>query len=150
MAKGLGAIMAQVELDSRRARIKRGETVICPLCGQEMEYNGAAWFCRSYRDDRGEHRACIVNDTRIWRAFCNPDEGRWADDWQRGTVLAAILGDDGRPVVVLDVVRGRNGYDALRVTEWGYDHQLDVAAIVRDGQWVWQDWVPDECIGVAR
>ena len=45
MAKGLGAIMAEVSMAQAKARIGAGESISCPLCGQEMEFNGCAWFC---------------------------------------------------------------------------------------------------------
>jgi hypothetical protein len=131
--------MAEASMMETLARVKAGKTVLCPLCGHEMQHNGAAWFCRS-----GEGRDPGPCDlSQAFDAYCDPNEGRWSDDWQR-TALAAVVLPGPKVVVELRVVRGFGGRDNLRVSGTCGVNDAEVPSLITRHGWTWQEWMPEE------
>jgi hypothetical protein len=136
--KGLGAIMATVSAMETKARVERGEAVLCPPCGSEMAFNGAAWFCRAGEHRRdGSNGPCSLEEMES--RFVNPDEGRWIDDWECA-VLAGVVLPGPRIAVTLRTVRGGNGLTNLSVSaEFGIEKE-EVPSLIQQYGWTWAEW----------
>lgn len=107
------------------------ESVACPLCGQDMAFDGSEWVCQ-------HSGACEPVRASVKRSF--PD----APAQYQTTLLAAML-EGGQIKVEFRVVRGQNGVDAYRVMAGdGYGDQDWLPEYVRRHEWVWQEWIPGE------
>lgn len=147
MAKGLGAIMAAVSAAITEDRIRKGEAVLCPLCGQPMKFEGVAWFCRSGpRKDNGHNDHCDLAE--MMSLFLNPDEDRYIDDWQRAVFAAVVRKNPAAPGGVeilgtLHTVRGYGGCTNLTVS---CDPALreELPGLINAHGWTWAEWTGRE------
>ena len=142
MAKGLGAIMAQVKIAEEKERLSKGEGVECPLCGREMEGSGVGWFCYGGPPHRGQCEMLLP----LLEAF---HELPWDDrpvghpcnDFQ-GQTLAAIVDRNGpRILAELTTTRGHGGKTNLRIFESEGVEPSEIPELVRGLGWTFMDWV---------
>lgn len=145
MAKGFGTLIAEVSLAAREARAKKGELCLCPLCGREMDNNGAAWFCRNGRED---HEAWLGSraseafaawergEPVFWADFLHPEwEREWRPDLQ-GVVLAVCRAPSGR-IIEFGTVRGGYGRTNFRVEDF---LDTDPGWTPSPEDWKWAEW----------
>lgn len=140
MSKGLGAILAHNKMLEDMERIEKGDGIACPLCGQIMSFNGCAWFCYADR--------CTPFRDQLFEAFKKETKGFGAYDNFQGLILAAIISttDNAHSTIVAEfrTVRGGGGKTnfAVMASLFGPPKEM-VPGIIRNGEWNWQEWVPD-------
>lgn len=135
MAKGFGAILAEVAMS-----MTASETILCPLCGERMEFTGVAYFCHANEDEHAswlyerreaayEYRAkgnpVFYRDLSMPAGMLRRNEG-WEPDMQ--TVILAVQESTGAKFMT---VRGRAARTSFRV-----DKEADPK-----GEWTFADWV---------
>ena len=145
MAKGLGAIYAQIAKQREQSAIDKNEKPVCPLCGTGMTLEMGGWFCRSAPpDNTGVERPCISKfETEIRSAFCHADDDNWIDDWQGATIAAIVI--NGKPAIELHTTRGGFGRTNLRLSSYKDDQWIEVSdkdmpIVISENEWIWMDW----------
>lgn len=148
MAKGLGAIIAEVALDQKRRALDSLEAPACPLCGEPMENDGAGWFC--YSDPKtgkcpklGELRDAMyahAGEEFIWNGGTN--------DTFQFQEFGYILDQTGeKPVILasLFTVRGGSGRTNLKIRTYGDVRDADIPELIQRHGWMFWDWVEPIC-----
>lgn len=127
MAKGFGAIMAEVALAEKKWLLESADTVLCPLCGGIMTNDGAGWFC---------YQAGTPNDSKCPQAVLR---GWLYDDSIQGQVLAIVADQESDPPVILAecrAVRGGGGRTNIRVSAVEFGRDAEVPEWISKHGWV--------------
>ena len=143
MAKGLGAILAQAEQFERGSRIANGESIRCPLCGEEMKFEGVAWFCRSgSKKGNGSNYPCLNGEIR--EAFFEANPKAWASQFGRDPFAAVVIENDDGSIdipVKLHAVRGFGG--CMNLSASASREIVDqIPELVKKYGWIYQEWIP--------
>jgi len=95
MAKGLGAMLAELEIAASMAKCNEGMLVLCPLCGEEMAYNGVVWYCNNpvheeWLNDHSEaaYRYQKSGHPVFWRDLNTSRHNRYWDPEMQGLIIA--------------------------------------------------------------
>jgi len=146
-----GKIMAEAHIAIRASQI---ETLpLCPLCGEPMDYNGAAYFCYNNRD---EHLSWL--DSRREAAYRYQENGGvvfWNDielsprvrakhvTWDpslQGVIIAVAI-RDGKKIAEFGTVRGGYGKTNFRVEYENIEGEIiDLDVPPRPDEWAFADW----------
>ena len=128
MAKGFGAIMAEVELAKKKRLLERADTVLCPLCGGIMTNGGAGWFC---------YQAGTPNDSKcpqvVLKGWLYNNEGI------QGEILAIVADVTSEPPVILAecrAVRGGGGRTNIKVSAAEFGRDAEVPEWISKHGWV--------------
>lgn len=153
MAKGLGAIMASVDLARKQERLEAGEALLCPICGTEMEAEGGSYFCYAWKDPKSHRETihpCVTSThSHVKEAYLATHDDWGAEDAWQHQVLAAVVdasGDTPKILAELRTVRGPNAKTNMRASveyDSGYSEDY-LPELVRKYGWTFMDWVPLE------
>ncbi len=145
MARGLGAIIAEIQMAETARRISAGEVLQCPLCGGPMENDGAGWFCYNQKPAN----VCPELEALIDAFYENAPPEIKADggvEPHQGQIIAAIVepGNPPRLLAELRTVRGPGGKTNLRagrsLDAWNEVDDADLPELVQRYDWTWMEW----------
>jgi hypothetical protein len=149
MAKGLGAIMAQAAMIQTQDKLRRGEALRCPICGNVMDVS-VSYFCYGdmKRDEYGQLHPCVeTTHTKVREAFFAQFQGFGAgEEWQKTTIAAIVdLSNPSNPKILAELrtVRGPQGKTNMSCTAKNGVQTEDIPNLVKQFGWTFQDWYPD-------
>ncbi len=135
MAKGFGAIMAEVAAAKNATIMGAAGTVLCPLCGKPMELSPmvSAWFCYD-GSEMGERKCTAIP---ALEAFYG---GSCATQGQVLGVIAERL-TSGGPVILVELmaVRGGFGRTNIKVAPTTEASAVTVPTFCRTYEWLLSD-----------
>jgi hypothetical protein len=137
MARGLGAIMAEVKMAEARDRIERGDSIVCPVCGAEMEFNGCVWLC--YEDNMPDDLRIAAEAAGFNPAAYYPHDG--------GIDVLAVVWDGENVRAILRPARDKGHFGGWLFEAADPDEKGDVPALVREYGLLWAEWAPDRLVG---